>query len=65
VTDFIAGYEAEGDVKVDRNVLSALSLGWMTNWARMAPDDAAMQTRVVEKINETLNRLTFVTGYKP
>lgn len=62
---FIEGYEGAGGAKVDRHVVTAASLGWMSRLAHFTQDDPAAQTDVTEKINETLNRLTFVTGYKP
>ena len=64
---FIRGYEAESGEKIDRTVLKATELAIWTSYFPRGDQEAHVghESQIVEGINEYLNDLLPVTGYKP
>lgn len=62
---FTAAYESISGAAVNPDIITALSLVWLTRDAGHRRDDPAAMTELTENINERLGRLTFATGFKP
>lgn len=67
--DFIHGYEEQTGINLNRDLIRATRLGFSTNQLSMLRDPSPMNDKyrldMIEQINVDLNKLTYVTGFKP